>query len=192
MSQIYESIPNPKSKEKNLFLSDEVNQETIGKLAKEIIEINEYDDYLIKLFEIHDLVYVRKPIKLFIDSYGGAVYQCFGLLSLIESSKTPIHTYITGTAMSCGFMIAICGHKRFCYKLSTPLYHQVSSVAIGTLRAIEEDVVEARRLQKKIEEIVLMKTKITKKKLEKIYIRKKDWYMTPEEALSLGVVDEIL
>jgi ATP-dependent Clp protease protease subunit len=78
---------------------------------------------LSKIYEVHDLEYKPKPIKIHIDSYGGAVYQCFGLLGIIKSSKTTIHTLVTGCAMSCGFLIAIAGHKRFAYEKSTYLYH---------------------------------------------------------------------
>ena len=91
-----------------------------------------------------------------------------------------------------GFMILICGHKRFAHKLSTPLYHQVSSGAIGTAKEIEEKVVEIKRLQDQLESIVKEKTDISKKKLREIFDTKKDWYMTSEEALELNVVDEIL
>jgi ATP-dependent Clp protease protease subunit len=94
--------------------------------------------------------------------------------------------------MSAGFMILICGHKRFAHKLSTPLYHQVSSGAIGTAKEIEEKVVEIKRLQDQLESIVKEKTDISKKKLREIFDTKKDWYMTSEEALELNVVDEIL
>ena len=182
----------PKVKERNLFFSSQVDQETIGKITQEIIEINDQDDYLTKYYGIHDLSYTRAPIKIFIDSYGGAIYQCFGLLSIMESSKTPIHTIVTGAAMSCGFMMLICGHKRFGYPLLTPLYHQASSSFVGKVKDMEEDLVEVKRLQEKIEEIVLKKTNISKKKLEKIYKQKIDWYMAPEQALKLGVIDEIV
>jgi len=94
--------------------------------------------------------------------------------------------------MSCGFMILICGHKRFAHKLSTPLYHQISSAAWGKLKDIEEDLVETRRLQALLEKITLSRTKITAKKLAKVYKDKFDWYMSAEVALKLGVVDEIL
>jgi ATP-dependent Clp protease protease subunit len=76
--------------------------------------------------------------------------------------------------------------------LSTPLYHQVSSGAIGTAKEIEEKVVEIKRLQDQLESIVKEKTDISKKKLREIFDTKKDWYMTSEEALELNVVDEIL
>lgn len=182
----------PKLKERCLFFNSQVDQESIGKLAQDIIGINEQDEYLKKYYELHDLIYVPKPIQIYIDSYGGYVYQCFGLLSIMEGSKTPIHTIVTGCAMSCGFMILICGHRRFAYPLATPMYHQVGSGFHGKVKDMEEDYMEAKRLQTKIEEITLKKTKITPKKLEKIYTRKIDWHMTPDEALKLGVIDEIL
>ncbi|MFA5067667.1 MAG: ATP-dependent Clp protease proteolytic subunit [Candidatus Izemoplasmatales bacterium] len=185
-------IDEPISRSRILFFNKQVDQDSIGQLSKEIIEINNYDDYMEKLWSINDFQYKRHPIKIYIDSYGGFVYQCFGLISIMESSKTEIETYITGTAMSCGFMISICGHKRFCYKLSTPMYHQVSSGLFGTIKQMEDEIVEVKRLQNKLEEIVLRKTKISQEQLKKIYKKKKDWYMTPNEALELGVVDEII
>ena len=164
----------------------------MNKLTKSIIEINEDDEYLQKLYGVHDIKYKPQPIQMYIDSYGGAVYQCFGLLGVMEKSKTPIHTIVTGAAMSCGFMILISGHKRFGYKHSTPLYHQVSTGFYGKVQDMEEKLEESKRLQKKIEDITFERTSISKKKLAEILKNKKDWFMTAEEALTLGVIDGIL
>jgi len=179
-------------KERNLYLQKQVDQASMGDLTQKIIEINEDDARLKKLYDVYGIEYKPKPIKIYIDSYGGQVYQCFGLLGVMEKSKTPIHTIVTGCAMSCGFMILISGHKRFAYKLSTPLYHQVSTTKSGTLKEIEEEIIETKRLQETIEEITLERTKITKKKLKEIYDGKIDWFMSAKEAVELGVVDEIL
>ena len=67
----------PEQKERVLFFNEQVDQKTIGELSKEIIAINELDDYLEKYYALQELIYKRKPIKIFIDSYGGYVYQCF-------------------------------------------------------------------------------------------------------------------
>lgn len=179
-------------KNRDLFFTKQVDQASIGELTQKIIEINQDDDHLKKLYSVYGLEYKPEPIKIYIDSYGGYVYQCFGLLSVMERSETPIHTIVTGCAMSCGFMILICGHKRFAHKLSTPLYHQVSSGAFGTMKEMEEKIEETKRLQKQLENIVKDKTNISKKKLHEILETKKDWYMSAEEARDLGVVDEIL
>ena len=182
----------PKPRGRNLYLPDQVNQESINKLTKSIIEINENDVFLKKTYAIYEMDYNPPPIKLYIDSYGGAVYQCFGLLGVIEKSKTPVHTIVTGAAMSCGIMILITGHKRFGYEHSTPLYHQVSTGFKGKVQDMEETLGEAKRLQEKIEEMTLQRTNISRKKLNQILKNKIDWYMTAEEALSLGVIDEII
>jgi ATP-dependent Clp protease protease subunit len=165
----------PLPRKRDLFFAKQVDQSSIGELTQKIIEINNDDDHL-----------------KYIDSYGGGVYQCFGLLSVIERSETPIHTIVTGCAMSCGFLLLISGHKRFAHKMSTPLYHQVSTGFFGKVQDMEEKVEEAKRLQEQIEDYTKEKTKIGKKKLKKVLENKIDWYMTSEEALELGVVDEIL
>jgi ATP-dependent Clp protease protease subunit len=175
-----------------LYFTKQVEQNSIGDLTQKIIEINEDDMRLTKIYTLHDIEYKPKPIKIYIDSYGGNVYQCFGLLSVMKRSKTPIHTIVTGCAMSCGFMMLISGHKRFAHELSTPLYHQVSSAAWGKLKDMEQDVEEAKRLQKIIENITLDRTTISKSKLKEVLEQKIDWFMSAEEALKLGVVDEIL
>ena len=184
------SLPRPKLR--NLYLPEQVTQESMNKLTKAIIDINESDAYLQKLYGINDIEYVPRPINIYIDSYGGAVYQCFGLLGVMGKSETPIHTIVTGAAMSCGFMILISGHKRFGYELSTPLYHQVSTGFRGKVQDMEESLEETKRLQKKIEKITLKRTAIPKKKLKEVLKNKIDWYMSSAEALELGVIDEII
>jgi ATP-dependent Clp protease protease subunit len=185
-----ENLPLPKKRD--LFFTKQVDQSSIGELTQKIIEINQDDEHLKKIYNVYGLTYNPEPIQVYIDSYGGYVYQCFGLLSVMERSQTPIHTIVTGCAMSAGFMILISGHKRFAHKLSTPLYHQVSSGAAGTVKEMEEKLEESKRLQKQLEDIVKERTDITKKRLREIFDTKKDWYMTSEEALELNVVDEIL
>ena len=182
----------PLPKERSLNLISVVNQDSINSLTKSIIEINEDDEYLSKLSELNGFTYNPRPIVLRCDTYGGYVYQCFGLLSVMEKSKIPIHTIVTGCAMSCGFMIAIAGHKRFAYDKSTFMYHQLSSGEIGKLKEMEEAVIEGKRLQKMIEDHVVDKTKITHEDLKKNYDKKKDWFVNSKRALKLGIIDAII
>ncbi|MEO6306149.1 MAG: ATP-dependent Clp protease proteolytic subunit [Bacteroidia bacterium] len=182
----------PFPRERKLYLSAQVNQESMLELTKKIIEINEDDKKIKQIYKLYNFNYKPKPIKIFIDSYGGSVYQCFGLLSVIASSKVPIHTIVTGCAMSCGFMIAITGHKRFAYDKATLLYHQVSSFAAGKLKEMKEDLIESKRLQKMIESHVLSTTKISKSRLKESFNKKEDWFIPTKEALSLGIIDKII
>ena len=184
------NLPSPMNR--NLFLAKQVDQASINEISKAIIAINEDDEYISKMYSIYDITYNPKPIKLYIDSYGGYVYQCFGLLGIMRASKAPVHTIVTGCAMSCGFLISISGHKRYGYERSTYLYHQVGGGAFGKSKDMEEELIEMLRLQKQVEEITLQQTGITAKKLERIYKAKKDWYMDSIEAIKLKVIDEII
>ena len=182
----------PIPRDRNLYLPKQVDQASMNELTKSIIDINENDIHLKKLYSVYGLEYSPGAIKIYIDSYGGQVYQCFGLIGVMEKSNTPIHTIVTGAAMSCGFIILINGHKRFAYQHATPLYHQVSSGFYGKVKDIEEKLEETKRLQKKIEDMTLNLTSISKKKLSDILKNKVDWYMTADEALKLSVIDEIV
>jgi ATP-dependent Clp protease protease subunit len=182
----------PIPKERNLYLPKQVDQASMNDLTKGIIDINENDEHLKKLYSVYNMEYTPSPIKIYIDSYGGKVYQCLGLIGVMEKSETPIHTIVTGAAMSCGFMILINGHHRLAYQHATPLYHQVSSGFYGKVKDLEEKLEETKRLQTKIEEMTLRLTKISKKKLSDILKNKTDWYMTADEALKLGVIDEVI
>lgn len=177
---------------RNLFLAQQVDQDSMNQLSRAIVEIREHDEFIKKVYALYHLKYDPQPIIIHIDSYGGAVYQCFGLLSIMKDKGTPVNTIVTGCAMSCGFMIAINGAHRKIHKHGTMMYHQVSTGTWGKVADAEEDIVEAKRLQKKIEEITLESTKITKDKLEKVYKKKKDWFLDSKDSLKWGCVDEIV
>lgn len=182
----------PSPKERTLVFSKDVDQSTIGDLTKSILEIIDDDAYISKIYKTHGLEYNPKPIKIYIDSHGGNAYQCLGLLGVIEHSPVPIHTIVTGVAASAGFLISITGHKRFCYKTSTFMYHQIRGWNVGTLKQQTEKLEETKRLQELIEKHTKAHTKLTKEKLEEIYEKKKDWYLSAKDALKHGVVDEII
>jgi ATP-dependent Clp protease protease subunit len=164
-----------------LYLTEQ-EEDGVDLIIKSILSINEEDkDKLDPL-----------PIKLYINCYGGDVYPFLGLIDVIESSITPIHTITVGAAMSCAFLVALSGHKRFAYKNSTFMYHQISTGEWGTAKNLEEDLIETKRLQKLIESLIVSKTKISKKQLSEIYNNKNDWFMSSEEALKYNIIDQII
>lgn len=184
------NIPAPKPRA--LYLSTQVDQASMGMISTAILDINSNDEYIAKMAEVHGMTYQPKPITIYIDSYGGYVYQCFGLLSVMKNSQVPVHTIVTGCAMSCGFMIAITGHERYAYEKATLMYHQVGSGTGGKLKEMEEDIIETRRLQKMIEDHAIANTGLTRKQLKDNYEAKKDWFMNTKEALKYKVIDGII
>jgi ATP-dependent Clp protease protease subunit len=161
-------------------------------LTEQDQENNNVDSIIKSILEVNESNKTSSPIKLYINSYGGDVYQFFGLIDVILASKTPVYTYTLGAAMSCALLVALAGHKRFAYKHSTFMYHQISLGEWDVAKNLEEDLIETKRLHKLIEELVLDKTTITKKQIEDVHNHKRDWYISPGEALKYKIIDQII
>jgi ATP-dependent Clp protease protease subunit len=176
-------------KERNLILGDYVNQGSVKDLIKAITDINTEDAER----ESKTVGYVRAPIKLYVNTYGGSCYDGLGLINSIEQSKTPVHTICSGMAMSMGFYIMLSGHKRFTGKYSTFMWHELSMTEINEkLEGMKMEVAEGERLQKIFDDMVVNKTKILRSQIEDVRTKKKDWYIPAQEAFELGIVDELL
>jgi ATP-dependent Clp protease protease subunit len=174
---------------RTIILSGEVDDNTVYDLIEMICDINEYDDE--NEYNVRD--YERKPIKMIVNSFGGSVYDGFALIGVMENSKTPIHTYCYGSAMSMALLIMVSGHKRFGHRLSTFMYHEcLDNLPYDKLTTLKENLEETKRIMKVYDDQLLLKTKLKRKQLEDTKKIKLDWYMSPEEALSNKIIDQII
>lgn len=176
------------SKERTFVLSDQISQKTVSDVIKSIININQSDDEHAKKIKR----YKRKPIEVILNTYGGSVYDGLGLIGCIETSKTPVNITCLGSAMSMGLFILVTGHERKIHQYSTIMYHQLSSIVWDKLEGLKQDVREAKRLEKVCEGILFKYSKVTRKQIEDYKSRKAEWFITPEEALKLKIVDKII
>lgn len=174
--------------ERLFYLSDDVDNSSIGRISWSLLWQLKKDDEQ----DEKEKNYERKPIKIYINSYGGSVYDMWGLIDIMINSKTPIYTYCTGYAMSAAFKIFLAGHKRFASKHSTFMYHQMSCWRAGKYQDLVEDRDEMDKLNKMNEDFVIERTKLTKEDIDDIREKKKDFYIHSEDALKFGIVDEIL
>lgn len=130
-----------------------------------------------------------------IDSYGGQVYGLLSIMEAFRSSPIPIATIIQGKAMSCGAMLAAMGTKglRYISPHAHILIHHVSSFTHGIVPQIKEDVRNSEYLDKQIFEMVSRHCGHPPEYfLDQLKPKEgADWYIKPEEALKLGLVDEI-
>jgi len=173
---------------RQFFLNSNVTAEKLEDIILGILEINRQDDASSKSL----LNFERKPINFIIDSYGGNVYDGLALVSIIKNSKTPVHTYCYGKAMSMGLILFSVGHKRFTSKYATIMQHQLSGGTIGKLNDMVEDVAQATRLQEVLDDILVEHTKISRGKLLSLRNTKTDWYFDGAKAVELGVADELI
>lgn len=174
---------------RTLILSGEVDETTVTEIMQDICDINEIDDE----HEDNVVEYERAPIKLIVNSMGGSVYDGFALIGVIEKSKTPVHTYCYGSAMSMALLILVSGHQRFGHKLSTFMYHEcLDQLPYEKLSTLNENLQETKRIMKVYDDYLISKTSLKRKQLDDSKKVKFDWYMSPEDALQYKLIDEII
>lgn len=133
----------------------------------------------------------RKPIKLFVYTPGGDVMAMWHIVDICRLSKTPVYTYNLGCSFSAGFVILLAGHKRYGLKNSTVLCHKGSIYNMsGNIDDVRAGLSTGIDSVKKIFNFITERTKITKKMLDKK--TPSDWYITGDEQLELGIIDEMV
>ena len=91
-----------------------------------------------------------------------------------------------------GIIILLAAKNRKAYRNTTFMIHEISGCFVGKVADMEETVDETKRLNNVTFDIIKKETNITKSKLMDIYERKKDWFITADEALELGIITEII
>ena len=79
-----------------IYLSSDISDSSTSDICKQIISYNEVDRKGIARYRQYQI----KPIYLYVQSFGGSVYDMWALIDIMESSNTPIITYCTGYCMS--------------------------------------------------------------------------------------------
>ena len=174
--------------ERVLFLTDNIDQDSVIPIVKIIIAYNIIDDKERRRLN----TYERKPIKLYISSYGGNVSSCFDLVSTMMNSSTPIHTYCMSNARSAGLAIFMAGDKRFISKYAHVMYHQISNKLIGSMNEINAGLDFDKKNQAFIDELLTSRSKITQKKLDDVNSKKENLYIFGEEAVKLGIATDLI
>lgn len=167
--------------ERAIWIDSDIDDCTY-EITKQIYEYNRQDKDI--------PVESRKPIRIYINSFGGDLYQCFALISAIGASKTPVYTINTGVAMSAGMIILLSGHKRFAVKYSIAMCHSGSGSVGGDFEQTQSAMDNYKKMVDTMKTYILERTKIDSKTLSRKWA--KDWYMFADEQVSLGVVNEIV
>lgn len=132
----------------------------------------------------------RKPIKLYINSPGGDIYEGFALIDAIQLSKTPVYTYNVGMCASMGFLIYIAGHQRFTLPHAMFLLHDGFNGSINSSSKFIDTAEFSKRYEKEvIKAYVIGQTTIAEKEYDE-HLRV-EWYMLPNDAVKLGITHHI-
>ena len=167
--------------ERKLWVTD-VNDALLDNVSRWIIYWNKEDKNL--GIDIKD----RKPIWLYIYSYGGDLEITSQIISLIQCSDTPVNTVALGVAYSAGAYIFLSGHKRFLLPNTYLLIHQGSGSNGGTFEQVQSNNDHYKEQMAWLKDFTLSHSTISKQMLSKRWV--KEWYISNKDAIEYGMADK--
>jgi ATP-dependent Clp protease protease subunit len=134
----------------------------------------------------------EKEIFMYVNSPGGVVTSGMAIYDTMQYIKSPVSTICIGQAASMGALLLCAGEagKRYALPNARIMIHQPLGGAQGQATDIEIQANEILRIKKRLNDILVHHTG---QPLEKIQAdTERDYFMTADEALKYGIIDEII
>jgi ATP-dependent Clp protease protease subunit len=169
-------MPNHSMHDRIVFLSGDVNEHSITSVIEQLLVLANQSP---------------RPIHLVVSTYGGSVDEMFSLYDTIKFLPCPVHTVGLGKVMSAGVLLLASGvkGKRQLGRSARIMIHPVSGGVVGNVFEMMNEVAESQRLQSLMVDALVSESKMTKEQVMKLMKSGCDNYLTPIEAVKLGIVD---
>ncbi len=166
--------------ERIVFISGEINMETATVVIAQLLYLDSIDN--------------SKEINIYINSPGGEVDSGLAIYDTMQIIKSPVKTIAVGLAASMGAMILSGGNagKRCALPHANIMIHQPLGGAQGQQTEIEIVAQHIKQTREVLEGLLIEKSngKLTNENIKANTER--DNYLTPQQALDLGIIDEII
>lgn len=168
-------------KNRTIVINDEVSENIIEMAVLPLLEMDNDGS--------------GKDINILISSPGGAVYAGLTLCSVIDKLKCKTTITALSYVMSMGALITMAGFNnpnvyKKCYPFTVGLIHGGNQFIDGTSSQVKDFFNFNEKYEEKIKEYILTHSKITEKDYKKML--KSEWYMTAEDMVKYGIVQEIV
>ena len=168
-------------KDRIIMLAEDVNPTSANVIIAEMLFLESEDP--------------DKEIHFYINSPGGSIVDGMAIVDTMNYIKCPVSTICVGMAASMGSVLLTCGEKgkRFATPNSEILIHQPLIGGNGLSGQTTDIKIHTDHLVKTREKMNKLLSERTGQSIEKIMEdTERDNYMTAEEALKYGLIDEIL
>lgn len=164
-------------KERIIFLGTPINDEVANNVMAQLIYL-EYEN-------------PEKDITLYINSPGGYVSAGLAIYDTMRHIRPDIATICIGDSISMAAILLAAGTKgkRYALPHSRIMLHQPSGAVTGQSTDIQVHARELVRTREMLTEIIAEHSGRT---VDEVRAKtERDFFLTPEEALEFGVIDEI-
>lgn len=161
-----------------LFLGTQINDYTANVIQAQLLFLDSNDP--------------GKDISIYINSPGGSVYAGYGIYDTMQYISCDINTICTGMAASMASVLLVAGTKgkRYALPHSRVMIHQ----PLGGMQGQASDIeIAAREILKVKQELYTTIAEHSGRSIEDIERDSdRDYWMTAQEALEYGMIDQVL
>ncbi len=164
-------------KERIIFLGTPINDEVANNVMAQLIFL-EYEN-------------PEKDITLYINSPGGYVSAGLAIYDTMQHIRPNVATICVGDSISMAAILLAAGTKgkRYALPHSRIMLHQPSGAVTGQSTDIQVHAKELVRTREMLSRII---AEHSGRSIEEVREKtERDFFLTPEEALEFGVIDEI-
>ena len=165
-------------KERIIFLGTPINDQVANLIVAQLLFLDREDP--------------DKDVQFFINSPGGQITSGMAIYDTMQYIHAPISTIAVGMAASMGTILLTAGTKgrRLALPNATIHLHQPLGGVQGQAVDIEIEAREILRVRDLLNGILRQHTGLSDDDILKYTDR--NFYMTPEKAKELGVIDDVL
>jgi len=139
---------------------------------------------------------ISEPFEVIISTNGGDAREMAAIYDMMRHIRKDcdIETLGLGKVMSAGVPLLAAGTKgkRKIGKYCRVMLHNVSAGTIGALAQMQNEMKEVEKIQKQYIEILASETNMTEKQIKRLLNKNVNVYLSAEEAVELGIADEII
>jgi ATP-dependent Clp protease protease subunit len=164
-------------KERIIFLGTGIDDQVANNIMAQLIFL-EYED-------------PEKDITLYINSPGGYVSSGLAIFDTMQHIKPDVQTICIGSCISMGAVLLASGTKgkRYALPNSRIMLHQPSGSATGQSTDIQ---IHAKEIVKTKETLNTILSDASGRPIEEVKDKTdRDFFMSAEEAIEFGIIDEI-
>lgn len=130
------------------------------------------------------------PLNIYINSYGGEVFEGFAIYNMLKRYSGYKTVYIDGIAASIASVIAMCGNKIVMNEASMMMIHNASGVCMGNAEEMQKVVNALEQMNEVIRDVYKSRTNLDDGKLTELMDN--ETFMSAKDCVELGFADEIL
>lgn len=135
----------------------------------------------------------EKILTMYVNSYGGDLYQALALIDIMNRSRFPIATVGIGAIMSAGFLIFASGTKgcRFVGENTGVMCHQFSSGSEGKYHDLKAMSRENDSMNERMLNVLRSASGLPDRQIRSKLLGATDAWLSPKELVDLGIADQV-